>query len=356
MFKTNNEIYPVKSKIEGLSYAYTLNAIELPVLDITHPLFQASIDEVKLKETLKKVEKSADKTAEKFNNMPVFLKKFLADRSFIISELIHDKGDDSFLTGISTLMLKLGPGLIGKGRKRFLDRLSSKGIGGIVLRMRVRDICKCQAMTMIPLLAKFPGKDICLINIAGGAACDSINTLFLIQQKHPELLKNRQIEINVLDIDTYGPAFAERCIKALKTPGGRFSELNVSFRHIIYDWNNTEKLEKLLAERNEWLQICSSEGGLFEYCSDEVIIRNLDTIYNNSTEDIMIAGSLLHDIKTIDAGIIAALKISTSIKPRFLGLEGLKNIIEKNRWKIDSLIEGNPRYLIFALKKISFTN
>jgi AAA+ ATPase superfamily predicted ATPase len=206
---------------------------------------------------------------------------------------------------------------------------------------------------MIPLLARSPEKNICFINIAGGAASDSINALFIIQQENPALLNNRTIQINVLDIDTYGPAFADRCIAALKAPGNRFNELNISFKHIHYDWNSTVKLEELLSERKEWLQICSSEGGLFEYCSDEVITQNLNTIYNNSTDDIVIAGSLLHDIKIVDAGIIAALKISTSIKPRFLGLEGLKSIINKNKWKLDSLIKGNPRYLIFALKKES---
>jgi len=61
--------------------------------------------------------------------------------------------------------------------------------------------------------------------------------------------------------------------------------------------------------------------------------------------------SSIDDIKTVDAGTIAALKISTGIKPRFLGIEDLKHIINKNKWKLDSLIEGNPRYLIFALKK-----
>jgi AAA+ ATPase superfamily predicted ATPase len=127
--------------------------------------------------------------------------------------------------------------------------------------------------------------------------------------------------------------------------------LNISFRHIQYDWNNTEKLENLLTERKGWLQICSSEGGLFEYCSDEVINQNLSTLYNNSAEDIIIAGSLLHDIKTVDAGIIAALKISTAIKPRFLGVDGLRSIIEKNKWKINNVSEGNPRYIIFALQK-----
>ena len=167
----------------------------------------------------------------------------------------------------------------------------------------------------------------------------------------PELLNNRKIEIDVLDIDAFGPAFADRCIAALKEPGGKFHDLNISFRHINYDWNDTAKLEELLSERKDWLQICSSEGGLFEYCSDEVISQNLDSLYKHSSEDIKVVGSLLHDIDTVDAGIIAALKISTAIKPRFLGIKGLKSIIEPNQWKLDSIKEGNPRYLVFSLKK-----
>jgi len=68
--------------------------------------------------------------------------------------------------------------------------------------------------------------------------------------------------------------------------------------------------------------------------ADEVIIQNLKVLYYNSSGDILITGSLLHDINTIDAGIIAALKISSSIKPRFLGIEGLKRIIEKTSGKL----------------------
>ena len=220
-----------------------------------------------------------------------------------------------------------------------------------MIRMRARDISKCQAEALIPLLIKSPGKNLCFINIAGGAASDSINALFLIQEEDPVLLKNRKIEINVLDIDTFGPAFADRCITALKAPGGKFSELNISFRHIHSDWNSTEKLAELLSARRGWLQICSSEGGLFEYCSDEVILRNLNTLYSHSDNEIVIAGTLLHDVETIDAGMLAALKISTKITPRLLGINGLKSIIKDNKWKIGSIIEGNPRYLIFSLKK-----
>jgi hypothetical protein len=344
-----SDLYTIKKKVPGLSYAFTGNGVELPVLDITHPLFNYSIDEAKLKEMLRKAKKNADKTAEKFNNMPAFLKIFLANHSFTMSELLQNKGDNAFLSGVSTLMLKLGPGLIGKGRNRFLERLASRGIGGIVLRMRVRDISNCQSKALIQILRNSPGKNLCMINIAGGAASDSINTLFLIQKEDPNLLKNRKIELDLLDLDTFGPAFAENCITGLKASGGRFNGLDISFRYIKYDWNNPEILERVLKERMEWIISCSSEGGLFEYCSDEVIEKNLNTLFNNSTSELIITGSLLHDIKNVDAGIIASLKISTNIKPRFLGLDGLKNLC-KNNWSVESIIEGNPRYLVFCLK------
>jgi len=345
-----SDLYTIRKKVPGLSYVFTENGVELPVLDITHPLFISSIDEVKLKEMLKKAEKNAEETAEKFNNMPALITKFLTNHSFTMSELLQHKGDNAFLSGVSTLMLKLGPDLIGKGRKRFLDRLASRGIGGIVLRMRVRDLSKCQAKALIPILRKSPDKNLCMINIAGGAASDTINTLFLILHEDPLLLKNRKIEIYVLDIDSFGPAFAAECISVLKSPAGQFTDIDISLMHVQYDWNNTLLLNKLLSERKEWLLACSSEGGLFEYCSDEVIDKNLDTIYNNSNSEILITGSLLHDIENVDAGIIASLKISTNIKPKFLGLEGLKNICGKY-WTLESIIEGNPRYLVFCLKK-----
>ena len=344
-----NEKYFMKNKLPGLSYVFTTNGVELPVLDITHPGFISSIDENRLKRLIPYIEKNAEKNAEKFNKIPTFIKNYFIKHSFAMAELL--KNETSFATGISTLMMKLGPNLIGKGKKRFWDRSVSKGFGSLVIRMRMRDISKCQAEAIIPLLNKSPEKNLCFINIAGGSASDSINTLFLIQKEYPSLLKNRKIEINVLDIDTYGPDFAERCISALRLPGNKFSELNILFRHILYDWNNPQKLLELLSKRKEWLQICSSEGGLFEYCSDDVIIQNLIVLHDNSPEDIIITGTLIHDIETVDAGFVAALKISTSIKPRLLGINGLRNIIEKNGWMLNSTIEGNPRYLVFSLKK-----
>jgi hypothetical protein len=346
------KLYTIKNKIPELSYAFTLNGIELPVLDITHPYFVSCTDEKTLKELLPYIEKNAEKNAEKFNKIPAFIKRFLINHSFAMAELLRIENQNLFASGITTIMMKLGPRLIGKGRKRFLDRQLNKGFGALVIRMRARDISKCQAEALMPLLIKSPGKDLCFINIAGGAGSDSINALFLIQKENPALLKERKIEINILDIDAFGPSFADSSITALKAPGGKLSDLNISSRYIHYDWKNTERLAELLLERKDWLQICSSEGGLFEYCSDEVITQNLNILYSHSDNDIVVTGTLLHDVKTIDAGMLAALKISSNIKPRLLGINGLKNITENNRWKIEHIIEGNPRYLIFTLKKI----
>ncbi len=345
-----NQLIPEKEKIPGLSYAVMANGIELPVLDITHPLFQKAINEKNLAKFIKEAEKHGDKRAESFEKMPALIKSFFTKHSFIMDNLLSEKKEDNFLSGLSTLLLKMGPDLIGGGRKRFFDRLSSKGIGGMVLRMRLKDISGCQAEMLIPLLKNYPGKDLCFINIAGGTSCDSINTLMLIQLEDPHLITNRKIEINVLDLDPTGPDFAERAINALKTGNGKFRNLNITFRYILYNWNDTTELQKLLSDRKDWLKICASEGGLFEYAEDEIIIRNLIALDENTSDEMIIAGSIMRDTITIDAGAKAAMKI-TNIKARMLGIDGFKNILEKTKWKLDRLIETNPRYLVFSLKK-----
>ncbi|MCX6227003.1 MAG: hypothetical protein NTV01_20020, partial [Bacteroidia bacterium] len=169
-----------RNKLKGLSYAFTANGIELPVLDITHALFTDSINQEKLNMMLKDIVKHGKKRADGFNRMPGFIKNFLAKRSYIMAGFLLKDTDDKFLSGISTLMLKLGPGLIGKGKRKFLDRLASQSFGAVTLRMRVRDISMLQAEVLIPQLVQSPGKNLCFVNVAGGTACDSINAIIII--------------------------------------------------------------------------------------------------------------------------------------------------------------------------------
>jgi hypothetical protein len=184
----------------------------------------------------------------------------------------------------------------------------------------------------------------------GGTACDSINSLILLYKKNSSLLKNKEIEINVFDIDKFGPSFAKNCVESLKSKGNYFCELNISFNHLYYNWNDTKVLSDFLSKRKEWLVITSSEGGLFEYASDEDIISNLNVLSDKYPGKMKIIGSAIHDINKVDAGITASMKL-TNIKARLMGLEGFKGILNKTSWNIETANESNPRYLTFSLTK-----
>jgi hypothetical protein len=89
----------------------------------------------------------------------------MAKRSYIMAGFILKDTEDTFLSGMSTLMMKFGPGLIGKGRRKFFDRLGSKAFGAILLRMRVRDICKLHTDILETQLMKEKDKNNYQMNV-----------------------------------------------------------------------------------------------------------------------------------------------------------------------------------------------
>ncbi len=286
----------------------------------------------------------------RLKSMPTFLKNFLAQHSYIIAGFLSINKENNFLSGISTLMMKLGPGLIGDGIGKIFERRASKSISSVTLRVRIQDICKLEAEALIPQLTQWPEKNLCFINIGGGTASDSINTLILILKKDPSLLRNRKIEINVLDMDTFGPAFGNNCIESLKTPDQYFHHLDISFRYIKYNWTDSSGMEGLLTERKEWVTLCSSEGGLFEYGTNEDIISNLNLLYDKTGDEMKIAGSLIKDSRSVDRGMLTILE-KTNINTRLLGIQGLQDILNQTRWLLDNATDDNPRYVVFTLKK-----
>ncbi len=96
-------LYPIKKKIPGLSYAFTLNGTELPVLDITHPDFVDCTNDKNLQRLLPYVQKNA----EKFNNIHAFYMRYLINHSFGMAELIYTEKQNIFASGITTIMMKL---------------------------------------------------------------------------------------------------------------------------------------------------------------------------------------------------------------------------------------------------------
>lgn len=342
----NKETIPEKNKVPGVAYAFTDCGLELAVLDITHPLFIKSINE----EGLAELCKQSALLAERAKAMPEAQRNAINKVSLMFGEHFHREGTD-YLSGMSTYMLKLGPYLLGGGEERNLDRMLAMGVSSVSARMRLRDICRMQADVLVPHLTASPKKDICLINIAGGAAGDSINTLILILKENPSLLKNRRIAIDVFDIDSESPNFGRRCIEALKAPGFHFHGLDISYNHIKYDWADTKALTGFLSKRKDSIISCTTEGGLFEYAADEHIIANLNALYDNSPQDTRITGSLFYEIDKVDPTIPAMAEVSGG-GLRFLGLAGFEKVLQKTKWKVENTIKDkNPVYIIATLKK-----
>ncbi|MGE7859780.1 hypothetical protein ACQKOA_01795 [Bacillus mobilis] len=322
---------------ERILYAVFENETELPILDITHPLFNASIDEQAYHLNCLKSARSI----ESLKKMPSFIQNIFVKMSNV---------DDSYLSGMRTLLYKLGPGLSRGIKLSFRDKWAVKQTSFMGLRIRLRDLCRQQSKLLLPQLKAFPERGLCFFNIAGGSAADSINTLILIQESDPELLKGRKIEINILDIDTYGPNFAKRCIDVLKQPGERFYNLDITLHTIHYDWSQSESLLKMSLEYSGWIQLCSSEGGLFEYGSDSHIIENLNHFFENSPADARVTGSLIFDRAHVNQGYLGFTEF-IGVQIRYLGLEGLKRILDQTSWVLEESHEIDTIYSLFSLKK-----
>jgi hypothetical protein len=340
---------PETSRIPGLAYALTDNGIELPVLDITHPQFLSSIEESRLDEVSRaSVQKMLAVGQMSDAQKTTYYEQLL--RSHIFGPIFVREPGDNFVSGMSTYVYKLGPNLIGGGPDRAFDRSASMDIGGVAIRMRIRDLCRLQAGALIPQLESAPQTDLCFINIAGGAASDSINTLILVLKKDPALLRNRRTEINVLDIETLGPHFALGCVEALQAPGHPFHGLELACHHISHDWKDADELIPLLAEKEDCIVTCASEGGLFEYGRDEEIERNLDVLYEHAPDGMRIAGTVVHEPTRVHPTVPAMAKAANA-GLRFLGVSGLAAILAKTGWRLESVREENPIYAVFTLKK-----
>jgi len=322
---------------ERILYAVFENEIQLPILDITHPLFNVSIDEQAYHLNCRKSARSI----ESLKKMPGFIRNIFVKMSNV---------DNSYLSGMRTLLYKLGPNLSKGIKLGFRDKWAVKQTSFMGLRIRLRDLCRLQSKILLPQLKQYPERNLCLFNIAGGVATDSINTLFLMQESDPELLKGRKIEINILDIDTYGPNFAKRCIDVLKQPGERFHGLDINLTIIHYDWSQPEALQKISLERFDWIQLCSSEGGLFEYGSDLDIIENLNHFFANSPADARVTGSLIFDRMHVNPGYLGFTEF-IGVQIRYLGLEGLQQILSQTSWVLEESHEIDTIYILFSLKK-----
>jgi hypothetical protein len=291
---------------DGILLAVTEEGHSLPAIDLTHPRFHVADDANSIR-TLQDRFVAEDARRRR---IPKFLLRFMLRSMAKKSRLVHALFGSgfAFLDGLSTYAMKLGADNLVPPYDSPVDKRFASAPHIPLLRLRMQQIAGMIADGLREELLGRPHAPLHLINIGGGPAMDSLNSLILLNRACPGQMQ-RPIVIHVLDGDTAGPRFGARALAALQAGGGPLFGLTIEFDHRSYDWNEPQILQSLLAapEMADVILVASSEGALFEYGSDHAIAENLDALRAggvalvagsvtaaNYTRKQMIAGSGFH--------------------------------------------------------------
>ena len=336
---------PERRKKPGVCYAVSDDGIELPVIDVTHEAFACDVSPAALS-TL--IDDSVRDLARVKNTPPEMLRAILS-QSMLAQGWMQSVG--SFMSGMTTYLNRLGPENLGDGYASSIDRRMAAGLMALSFRLRLRDLARLGADALETALAVPDGRPILLLNIGGGAAADTLNSLILVNKEHPQRLRHRQCSIVVLDLDDAGPHFGGRALAALLAAGAPLAGLAVTYRHVRYDWSDAARLRNTLAAMGEiGVGICSSEGALFDYGSDEDIVANLAALRECTPPAFVVVGSVVRDTGTLDPRLMATTEPGGRPLIRYLGLEAFRVLAERAGWSVERTIDSVAHHAV-ALRK-----
>jgi hypothetical protein len=325
---------PDNNKRSGLCYAVTDDGLELPVIDITHPDFalqptDPEIDKL-LQRHLKDV-KNQERSPAFFRNLFIGI---MQRRSFLMRGIANSAG--TYLSAMSTYIMKLGPDNLSKSYATNIDRMIAGSLPVLSMRLRFQDIVRLMADGLVQGLKANGTAALHLLNIGGGPAIDSLNTLIVIHKEHPRLLVDRRIFIHILDLDDTGPNFGARALTSLMAENGPLHGLDIQFDHVKYDWSDPTVLSELVKgfKGQETLVAASSEGALFEYGSDDEIVANLRTLHKVRPAGVLIVGTVT---RADDIGLLLNRVSRAAINLR--GLQAFTKLVERGGWKIKIVID-----------------
>jgi hypothetical protein len=320
------------NKKPGVYYALTPDGVELPIVDVTHPAFALSITPAEQEERMQTFLKETRQLEQLPKLIRIPLLRFVL-RGSVLARGIR-KSEGSFLSGLDTYLLKIGPEMLGTYAKP-VDRKIAGSLPSLGVRLRLQDVAQMLADCLREALSNDSDRPVHLVNIAGGPAIDSLNALTIIRKKSPSLLVEQKIAIEVLDVDDAGPKFGEAALQSMSQNGGPLTGLSCSFRHIRYNWANANDLQRLLRELQSFdaLVVCSSEGGLFEYGSDDEILSNLRTL-RGSKSVYAVVGSVT---RADEATRLLHQTGGAAVRPR--GLPVFTALAQKAGWNLARAIE-----------------
>lgn len=304
----------------------TDDGLELPVIDLTDPAFAFNPTE----QQLSRLAESYAKEAALREQIPEHVRAALA-ASIVGRGLMAAKG--TFLSGLNTYILKLGGDNL-KEPFNDIDRRIVDSFPSMAVRLRMQDVAQLLSESLAPQLGQQPAAPLLLINIAGGPAADSWNTLILLRDAAGDLLVNRRILIAVLDEDPGGPRFGARAVEALRGPGGHLEGLNIEVKHVPYNWSQPKRLRDILPGLGVSESICaaSSEGALFEYGADTHIIDNLRALREITPAETVVAGSVT---RKDQPGAGSRMTIGAAVVPRTIAEFG--TLVSNSGWSLDSV-------------------
>jgi hypothetical protein len=341
--------HAARRKRPGVSYAVTDDGLELPVLDVTHPAFACDLSP---DEQARLLARFLDEQ-RRFARLPGWLRRALSRFFLRGSRLGHglQRAERGFLDGMTTYLFKLGPQNLGSYAVP-VDRKILRSLPAISVRLRATDMARLLAEGLAPRLRDDRHRPLHLLNVGGGPATDSLNALIVLARDEPDLLSGRPMRLEVLDRDQHGPAFGARALAALCEPGAPLGGLPIRFEHVAYDWRDPSGLEPSLcsARRAGALVAVSSEGGLFEYGSDDDITRNLRALAGSRGPDLFVVGSVTRDDEAI-----RVLKLTSTLATRPRGLPVFSELVERAGWRIARSI-ARPFSDQVRLERIDFTS
>lgn len=317
----------------GPYQACTRAGYDLPIIDVTHPRF-AVADDAAARAARKEAFLRDDRQRRW---IPGFLMRFmlrqLARKSRLASAMFDRQSP--YLDGISTYVMKLGADNLVPPFDSPADRRFAASSHITLLRLRTQQMATLMANAIAEDAAFAGAVPLHLVNIAGGPALDSINSLILLRRMRPDLL-DRPVTIHVLDRNEDGAFFGKNALEVLKQKDHPLAGVDVTFEHESYDWNEISDLARLLARitATGGIVAASSEGGLFEYGRDDAIIANLRLLHESAR---FVAGSVTGGDETRRRMIAMS---GFAVIPR--GLDGFRPLAEAAQF---TMVKTEPALL-----------
>lgn len=305
----------------GVVGARTASGDTLPVVDVTNPAFSG----VPSAQELLALHTEYVRDTEQRLKLPTFAIEALGwwyGRGAPLLRASRDRRG-GYLSAMATYMMKLPPELLPGRYNNRVDRYLVGQLPAASVRLRLRQMAALMAESLAPQLREAPGAPLCLFNIAGGSAIDSINAVLLLHRRYASLLAGRAITICVLDVDSDGPAFGKAALAALRAPGAPLEGVEVNLTHVPCSWGDLKRLAAVVGALSGGGAVVavSSEGGLFEYGTNAEIVDALKAIRSATRRDGIVVGSVMRDVPAAHLlKRISRLDFVPRSKDKFIGL------------------------------------